>query len=371
MDHTNGTHIRRFLQRKCALQGIPVSGTFELTPRCNLFCRMCYIRLSPAEMHQIGRELTMDEWLSLAAAARDAGMVFLLLTGGEPTLRDDFPALYSELAGMGLSISINTNGTCLSPAIKKAWHKSPPAQVNITLYGTCRDDYASLCGNPAACENVFETLDWLRDENILVHLNTTMTPYNVHRIPELENFAKERELELRVTSYCFPPIRRSSCDDQCTFARLSPEEAARSAVLDTFYQYGINGIRRNLADLEKGILNPCELDIGEPIRCMAGRGQFWVTWDGRMLPCGMLEKPYARPFESSFTEAWESLRSACSQIRLCPECTNCSSQKYCLNCAAVTYTETGHFDGKPEYMCRMTRAYKRILQEFAENPPEI
>ena len=46
--------IRRALSRRCAALGIPVSGIFELTPRCNLRCNMCYVRLTPAQMAPIG-----------------------------------------------------------------------------------------------------------------------------------------------------------------------------------------------------------------------------------------------------------------------------------------------------------------------------
>ena len=58
--------IKRSLSRKCAAMGIPVSGIFELTPRCNLRCRMCYVRLTPEEMAPLGQEQTTGQWLELA-----------------------------------------------------------------------------------------------------------------------------------------------------------------------------------------------------------------------------------------------------------------------------------------------------------------
>ena len=65
--------IRRALSRKCAALGIPVSGIFELTPRCNLQCSMCYVRLTPEEMAPFGQERTTAQWLDLAEKARDSG----------------------------------------------------------------------------------------------------------------------------------------------------------------------------------------------------------------------------------------------------------------------------------------------------------
>lgn len=357
--------IRQQLLRKCAVLGVPVSGMFELTPRCNLSCRMCYVRLTPDEMKKIGRERTTDEWISLAREAVDAGLTFLLITGGEPTIREDFPVLYEELSKMGLSIGINTNGTMLSPALREVWHRTPPSQVNVTLYGTSREDYVALCKNPDAFDEVVKTLDILKDEGILTHLNTTIVPTNRHKLYDMEMFAAGRGLELRVTNYCFPPVRRNGCSSVCEFARLSPEEAAQVNAFDIYFREGVKGIRRRIYD-EVGTQNPCEFDIGEPIRCMAGRSQFWITWDGRMLPCGMLDYPVSNPFEESFSSAWEKIRTECEKIRLCPDCVSCPDKNHCLNCVAVTYTETGRFDGKPEYMCRLNRAYRAELKRIAE-----
>ena len=42
--------LRKYLYQKAAHNKVPLSGTFELTPRCNMNCRMCYIRMSEAEM---------------------------------------------------------------------------------------------------------------------------------------------------------------------------------------------------------------------------------------------------------------------------------------------------------------------------------
>jgi hypothetical protein len=41
-----------------AQRHIPLSGAFELTPRCNLKCKMCYVRLDKKQLDAMGRELT-------------------------------------------------------------------------------------------------------------------------------------------------------------------------------------------------------------------------------------------------------------------------------------------------------------------------
>ena len=354
--------VRRILSLKCAKLGIPVSGIFELTPRCNLQCKMCYVRLTPEQMKPLGQELTAQQWVQLARDARDNGMVFLLLTGGEPTLRQDFCEIYEQIAQLGLSVTINTNGSNLSQELKVLWHRLPPAQVNITLYGTCREDYDALCRNPEAFDAVVHNLDWLRSEGILVHLNSTIVPTNYHKWEALEAFARERGLELRMTTYCFPPTRR----DRSCFERMEPEVAGELIVKDVYFREGPESILRKARDLDAPLPRTCDLDNGIPMQCEAGRCQFWVNWNGAMTPCAMLTTPVVQPLEDGFLPAWEQLRQLCDSIRLCPDCNDCKEKRSCMNCAAVTFAETGDFAGKPEYMCRLNKAYRKALLALAE-----
>ena len=127
--------IKDYVFRKGAAKRIPVSGTFELTSRCNLDCKMCYVHMSKAEQDKIGRELTAEQWIDLGRQAVDAGMIYLLLTGGEPLLRPDFQEIYTALIQMGLMMTINTNATLMTPQIIELFKKHRPEKVNVTLYG--------------------------------------------------------------------------------------------------------------------------------------------------------------------------------------------------------------------------------------------
>lgn len=103
-----------FLYRKATAMQIPLSGTFELSPVCNFSCRMCYVRKTQKEVNDSSRKiLTLDDWLRIAREAREEGLMYLLLTGGEPLLWPDFWPLYEELIDMGFLISINTNGSLI------------------------------------------------------------------------------------------------------------------------------------------------------------------------------------------------------------------------------------------------------------------
>ena len=77
----------------------PLSGTFELSPVCNLACKMCYVRKTPAEVAASPRPpVGLIQWLSIAEQARDAGMLYLPVAGLLAALRaaehDGLPHLH-------------------------------------------------------------------------------------------------------------------------------------------------------------------------------------------------------------------------------------------------------------------------------------
>ena len=114
MEHLEGaTTAERALIERASEQRLPINGSIELLPLCNMNCGMCYVRLSREEMERQGRLRTAEEWLSVARQLKDAGTLFLLLTGGEPLIYPAFKQLYTALRALGFLITINTNGTLI------------------------------------------------------------------------------------------------------------------------------------------------------------------------------------------------------------------------------------------------------------------
>ena len=108
--------IQDRLWEKAVKHRFPLTAAFELLPNCNLQCKMCYVRKSMAEVNEMGGLLTTDEWLSYARQARDLGMLYPLLTGGEPFLRDDLQELVSILPFMArLRKAIKSSAATVEP----------------------------------------------------------------------------------------------------------------------------------------------------------------------------------------------------------------------------------------------------------------
>ena len=90
--------LTEYLYRKAYISKTPLSGAFEISPLCNMDCKMCYVRMSKEEMNKVGRQRTVDEWIEIAEQAKEMGTLFILLTGGEPFLYKDFKELGSYTA---------------------------------------------------------------------------------------------------------------------------------------------------------------------------------------------------------------------------------------------------------------------------------
>lgn len=349
--------ITELLHYKGAGKGIPVSGTFELTARCNFNCKMCYVH----QQHPKERELTAAQWLAMGKEMAERGMVFLLLTGGEPFLREDFPEIYLGLRRLGLMVSVNTNASLLTDEILAAFRQAPPSRVNITLYGGNEQTYSSLCGNTAYAA-VTKNILRMKEAGIHTRINATVNPYNASDIDAIYQFCREHDLMVRGTAYMYPPVRAS--EERTDFRRFSPKEAAECMLKFREQNMTPEQIRSTAAPAED-VEDDCAV-VGGPMRCRAGRTAFWVTWDGRMLPCGMFPSEGYSLLSNSFDTAWSRVRADVAQVVMPAECSTCAKRDHCGACAATCLAENGDTRMKPDYICQMTECLDQLIHEKYE-----
>ena len=81
-----------------------------------------------------------------------------------------------------------------------------------------------------------------------------------------------------------------------------------------------------------------------------------------MTPCGMMVEPVAE-IGDDFSKAWQKIRKEREEIILPPQCTNCEYKQHCDICAAVSYAETGKFNGLPTYVCEKAKAYAKLVEQ--------
>lgn len=349
--------IATYLHQKGHKLGLPIGGNFELTARCNFNCPMCYVHLQQEQICARGRELTAAEWLKIAKDARDMGMVFVLLTGGEPLVRKDFFEIYRGMKELGLLISINSNGSLIRGEVLERFLVDPPFRFNISLYGGSNDTYCRMCGLPAY-EQVRDNIRALRQAGVDVSLNLSITPYNCEDLERIYADALALDVNVKASAYMYPPVRVDE-SKVGTGNRLTPQEAAKHTVRWDRLRFSPEEFAQRAQNMKKLVAveeRACSADMAEGVRCRAGSSSFWMTWDGKMLPCGMMPEEGQRPLEVGFEAAWEATRNAACGIRLPLSCAGCTHKEVCSVCAAVCVTETGAYDHVPEYVCRLTQS---------------
>ncbi len=363
---TSATKIEERIVLSATEKKIPLGGAFELLPLCNMDCRMCFLRLSPAEMKEQGRLRTADEWLALAEEARDAGLLFLLLTGGEPFLFPEFKKLYEGLCRLGLIITINSNGTLLTEEIADVLAAHKPRRVNITLYGSSDEIYSNLCKCPNGFTKAMQGIRLLKDRKIDVKLNGSLTKYNMDDLPNLQRIAKELDIPLEVDSYMFPSSRKG-CMAFDHSSRLTPEEAAacyvkikREELSPEEFQAlceHMSYVYNNYANLQK----PPVAKPVEPLPCRAGLSSFWINWKGDMTPCVFMEQPGIPVFEKGFAKSWDYVKEERTKIFLPAECSTCGKRSCCTVCGAAVLTENGTYGKAPDYLCKLTSKKMQLI----------
>ncbi len=358
--------VEKMLEEKARKRHIPLNAKFEILPVCNLNCRMCYIRSDMNTVRQNGGLLPPEKWIELARELRDAGTLFLLLTGGEVFLYPEFCKLYEALIGMGFYITIYTNATLIDDSVIEWLGRIPPQLISISLYGASNETYESLCGQKNAFSKVDRAIDLLIQNKIRVELKTMLNPLNIHDAQAMVDYAKGKGVFYEATPYAFPPVRK--CDGSEAF-RFGPKETAiqnlenkRRIDGDEGYVKALAGRLRRYVDTKAP---NCDELYG--FTCGASNSSCWITWQGRMTPCGMIEKPYTLPLETGVAAAWKELKEKCDRIRMSPKCLKCEKRDICIVCPAGNLAETGSFEEASPFHCEMTKHTLDIVCETAKS----
>ena len=357
------TTVERMLLDRAKRTRTPANGSIELLPLCNMNCDMCYVRLSREEMEKQGRLRTADEWLEIEKQMKDAGVLFLLLTGGEPFLFPDFPRLYLGLRKMGMILTINTNGTLIDEELAEFLGKYKPRRVNITLYGTNEETYRNLCHYPGGFEKTIRGIRLLREQGVDVKVGGSLAKANREDLDRLLDIGEELDIPVRVDTYMMPAVREREKPYNLQ-ARLNPEDAAVARIYalkremgpELFPQYVEQSVMK--ADHQE----PAWKEPGH-ISCMAGQCSFTINWQGEMRPCVILSQPAVSVFEVGFEAAWTYMVEETDKILLNPKCSACRLRHLCRTCAASALLETGSYEGVPDYMCRYAEESLRLLRE--------
>lgn len=342
---------------------IPLDATFELTVRCNLKCKMCLFRHDDSENKEIIKnEKTAKEWIDMARQVADAGSLSLLITGGEPLIRPDFPEIYEAIYKMGFFITLYTNATLITDKIKKLLTKYPPHKIGITIYGSSQKVYEKVSENGAVFDKLIEGMRFLKTLPSQFEARTTIINENYDDIYKIEELIKKEigEKCVLIHSQMVYKSVRGACADVKS-CRLTPKQNMK-----LYMRRKIDQIRKKAK--EEGLnLESLKIEFEQPkvdllekellekltlLGCSAGMDSYTISWDGKLLACQMLGVFYTEPFKVGFQKAWDELPLKIKLPKFNKKCESCKHESICNACYACRYAETGDLGGVPDYVCR-------------------
>ena len=332
----------------------PVSGTLELTARCNLKCAHCYIDGSAADAVGRDRELSTEQLTGLLDQIADAGCLWLLFTGGEPLLRPDFLDVYTCAKERGLLITLFTNGTLVTPEVADHLARWRPFSVEISLYGRTRKTYEAVTDTPGSYERCLRGISLLRERGVPLRLKTTVLSLNRHELREMRRFAEEElGLPFRYDAMVSPRLTSSP---EPLAVRLDPEQIV---ALDLEDRRRRAAWKRLAVTFGKPVGPPAE--SADLFRCGGGISAFAVCSTGRLDICGFYREEARDLRSGTFISGWEELRGEVRRRRVTGRnrCTDCGIRTMCGMCPAEGLLANGDEEKPVDFLCRVAhlRAY--------------
>lgn len=321
-------------------KAIPISGTFELTPRCNFDCKMCYVHLKEDKISMYGRELSAKEWIRIAEQAKKAGTTWLCVTGGEPLMHPEFPEIWKVLSKMGFFVTLQTNASMVGDGMLEFFDEYPPHAVKLTLYGSNDETYEKVCGIKQGFTRVDRAIQELKKRKIPIELVSTIIKQNEDDILRMAYYAARNGLPWINTVGVKPSVRGAdSRAREVAVSNKYTEEAFRRSLKRRVQEHPMSLERK-----------PCTM-------CKDYRLGYWITWNGDMRFCGFMNEPNIPVRSMAFLEAWKSLMEYEEQLEWPQECKTCKAQEGCLRCAGILSAECGGPQQVREEFCNRVKQY--------------
>jgi radical SAM protein with 4Fe4S-binding SPASM domain len=191
---------------------IPVSErkpvvVWNVTRACNLNCLHCY---SDSDASRHPDELTTLEGKELIWDLALFRVPYLLLSGGEPLIREDIFELISYARSKNIDVGLSTNGTLITKAIAKRIREEGVSYVGISLdgIGEVNDRFRGRRGAFKEALHGFQNLIHLGQRT---GLRLTLTRHTALDLAPVFELAEKEQIE-RVCFYHLVPVGRGSQD---------------------------------------------------------------------------------------------------------------------------------------------------------------
>lgn len=325
--------------------------SWNTTKRCNLACRHCY-RESGPEVDTCN-ELTTEEGKTLIRQIRNAGFRLLILSGGEPLMREDIYDLVSTAKEAGLIPAMGTNGTLLSrdaaQELKDRGLKGIAISVD-SLDSAYHDDFRGCCG---AFDQTQAGIEHALAAGLRVQINMTLTDHNQEAFEDMVTFYEKKGVHAIHPFFLVPTGRALTMEEEGL-----REKAYYRMIGKILQRQKITALELKPTCAPQFMPMAKEMGIAQRFTrgCLAGTAYCCILPQGEVHICPYLPVTAGNIREQSFEDIWRN-SAVFQRLRDFSQyqgaCGACEHQDICGGCRARAYYYQG------DYMAAEPWCYRR------------
>jgi len=334
---------------------VPHVVAWNLTRRCNLACAHCYI--SAGSWHAKDSELDTDTCLRILDQVLDVNPnPMLILTGGEPLLRDDLEVLARHARGRGATVVVGTNGTRLTDERIESLKEAGVQGVAVSVDSLSSRYHDRFRHGTGSLEDTLAAVDRLRNHRLDFVIQTTLTRGNRNEIPEIAAWAADK---CAVSFNLFFLVATGRAEGM---PGLTPEDNDHALLelveLEREYRGRMMIRSKCQPQLMRHVLEAAdETGRDSPLlnygtRCPCGVHYCRITPEGKVTPCPYMPVEAGDLMQTPFRQIWESspVFTDLREGSLGGRCGRCEYREVCGGCRARSYADSGDMLG-PDDSC--------------------
>jgi len=315
--------------------------SWNTTKKCNLYCKHCY---RESDENPALNELSTQEGYKLIdEISRTQAFKILILSGGEPLVRQDLEDLARHAKKRGLIPVLGTNGTLITKERARTLKEAGVAAVGISLDSICPQKHNEFRQTPGAFEKAIVGIKNAREAGIRVQINPTITRDNVEEIEDLIEMAQGLGAGA-VHPFFLVEAGRGKC---MTENALSDEEYFRA--LRKIMELQTNSqveLKPTCAPQFMSLAKAMGVKTRFTRGCLAGTSYCCILPSGQVHVCPYLPIEAGHVREKAFDAIWtesEVFNKLRSQSNYQGQCGTCQDHDICGGCRARAHYKTGDY----------------------------
>jgi radical SAM protein with 4Fe4S-binding SPASM domain len=315
---------------------IPLVVSWNVTLKCNLKCAHCYINAAETELAD---ELSTDAAKMLIHQITEVSKPLLILSGGEPLLRDDIYEIIRYGVDRGLRMGMGSNGMLIDDEVTRRLEEAGMGTVAISLDSSIPERHDEFRGVKGCWEHAVDAIKSLKKSRVEVQVNSTVTPQNYDEVDDIMALAQDLGVENFHLFFLVPTGRGTDIED------ITPRmyEEMIASTLAKIQKYKLN-VKPSCAPQFMRVAKEQQVDMSRWVRgCMAGLYYCRIYPSGEVTPCPYLPLNLGNIRERSFKDIWfnsEVFKALRDFDRLKGKCGLCEHREICGGCRARAYGVT-------------------------------